>query len=81
MVGELTDLGVNAPWDADQHRRAGGGDVRRVGREHHIDGSFYLAEELSDCQPVAIDGAGHFGPSSHPEGVAAVLRTLEAGTA
>jgi hypothetical protein len=30
---------------------------------------------------VAIAGAGHLGPSSHAEGVAAVLRTLEDRTA
>ena len=81
FVEEVTDLGVNAPWDADQIDVPVVVMYGELGREHHIDGSFYLAEELSDGQPVAIAGAGHLGPSSHAEGVAAVLRTLEARTA
>ena len=70
FVEEVTDLGVNAPWDADQIDVPVVVMYGELGREHHIDGSFYLAEELSDGQPVAIAGAGHLGPSSHAEGVA-----------
>ena len=48
FVEEVTDLGVNAPWDADQIDVPVVAMYGELGREHHIDGSFYLAEVLSD---------------------------------
>ena len=47
-------------------------------REHHRDGCHYLAELLSGHDAIAIDGARHNGPFTHPEAVAAVIRALEA---
>ena len=49
-------------------------------REHHRDGCHYLAELLSDRPPIAIDGARHNGPFTHPEQVAAPIRALAAPT-
>ena len=45
-----------------------------LGREHHRDGADYIADLLSDRDPIVIAGAGHNGPFTHPEPVAAVVR-------
>ena len=47
-------------------------------REHHRDGCHYLAELLSDRAPIAIEGARHNGPFTHPEPSPRSIRDLEA---
>jgi pimeloyl-ACP methyl ester carboxylesterase len=80
LVGEIADLAAGAPWHAD------GIEVPVVvmygaqTREHHRDGCHYLAELLSDRGPVAIEGARHNGPYTHPDDVSAVIGELEAAT-
>jgi pimeloyl-ACP methyl ester carboxylesterase len=49
-----------------------------LGREHHRDGADYIADLLSDRDPIVIADAGHHGPFTHPEPVAAVVRALAA---
>ena len=41
-------------------------------------GCHYLAELLSNRAAIPIDGARHNGPYTHPEAVAAVVRSVEA---
>jgi pimeloyl-ACP methyl ester carboxylesterase len=78
LVEEVTDLAAAAPWHPD---RIGVPVVAMYGeltREHLRDGCHYLAELLSDRPAIAIQGARHNGPYTHPEAVAGVLRELEA---
>ena len=76
FVSELGELAIRAPWDAAKI------DVPFVvmfgqhAREHHRDGSQYLAELLSDRDAIEIPDASHNGPFTHPEPVAQVLREL-----
>jgi pimeloyl-ACP methyl ester carboxylesterase len=76
MVGELTDLRSRSPWDPARI------DVPVVavhgeqGAEHHRRAMAYLAGELRDCTVVEIAGARHFGPNTHPDAVAAIVREL-----
>jgi pimeloyl-ACP methyl ester carboxylesterase len=77
FVEEIADLGGAPPWQAEHV------DVPTVvmygslTREHHRDGCHYLAELLSDRDAIAIEGARHNGPFTHPDAVAAVIRDLE----
>ena len=80
FVDEIVDLGARPPWQAEN---IGARVVVMYGsltREHHRDGCHYLAELLSDRPPIAIDGARHNGPFTHPEQVAAPIRALAAPT-
>lgn len=77
FVGEFTDLAASAPWHAE------GIDVPFVvmfgefAKQHHRDGSRYLAELLSDRDAVVIPDANHNGPFTNPDRVAAIIRDLE----
>ncbi len=77
FVEELTDLAVNPPWDAAQIVVPVVAMCGERGREHHRDGSFFVAELLSDREPVVIADAGHSGPYTHAEAVAAAIVELE----
>ena len=78
FVEEIADLTARAPWDAEKIDVPVAVMYGSLTREHHRDGSHYLAELLSDTAPFAIEGARHNGPFTHPEPVAAVIRDLEA---
>ena len=78
MLGELDDLRRNPPWHAeDIHvpfvamRGAGGA-------EHHRRSAGHLAEVIAGAALVEVEGARHFGPNTHPDDVAAVIRDLAA---
>lgn len=77
FVEELTDLAAGEPWRAERIDVPFVALHGELGREHHRDGSHYLAELLSDRDPIEIGGARHNGPFTHPEAVAAVLGDLE----
>jgi pimeloyl-ACP methyl ester carboxylesterase len=83
MVGELADLQRAAPWDPARIRVPAVAMRGSAGNEHHLRSTAHLGEVLADCPVVTIEGARHFGPSTHPDGVAAVVRELvtRAGTA
>lgn len=77
FVGELTDLSMNAPWHAERIDVPVVVMYGELGREHHRDGSHYLAEEFGAGSPIEIAAANHHGPFTHPDPVADVLRDLE----
>lgn len=77
FVGELTDLATAPPWQADRIDVPVVAIHGSLGRQHHRDGCHYLAELLSENAPVAIEGARHNGPYTHPHAVALVLGQLE----
>jgi pimeloyl-ACP methyl ester carboxylesterase len=78
FVAEVTDLAAAAPWDPDKVDVPVVAMYGSLTREHHRDGCHYVAELLSDREAIAIEGARHNGPYTHPEAVAAVVRQLEA---
>ena len=78
FVDEIADLGAEPPWHAERIDVPFVAMYGALTREHHRDGCHYLAELLSDQQAIAIEGARHNGPFTHPEAVAAVIRALEA---
>ena len=78
FVEELVDLGTNEPWRAYSISAPVVAMYGELAREHHRDGADYIADLLSDREPIVIAGAGHNGPFTHPEPVAAVVRDLEA---
>ena len=78
FVEEITDLGAAAPWHAERIDVPVVAMYGSLTREHHRDGCHYLAELLSDRDAIAIEGARHNGPYTHPDAVAAVIRDLEA---
>jgi pimeloyl-ACP methyl ester carboxylesterase len=74
MIDELTDLRLNPPWKPEQI----GVPVLVVhgehGASHHQDGSRALAAMLAGAESAEIAGAAHFGPNTHPDDVAAIIR-------
>jgi pimeloyl-ACP methyl ester carboxylesterase len=78
FVEELVDLGSNEPWRAYCIGAPVIAMYGELGREHHRDGADYIADLLSDRDPIVIADAGHNGPFTHPEPVAAVVRALDA---
>jgi pimeloyl-ACP methyl ester carboxylesterase len=78
FVDEIADLGAEPPWHAERIDVPFVAMYGALTREHHRDGCHYLAELLSDQEAIAIEGARHNGPFTHPEAVAAVIRAIEA---
>lgn len=76
MIGELADLRDHEPWRGkDVHvpvvaMRGSGG------AEHHRHGIEVIAGAIPGCEVVVVEGARHFGPNTHPDAVAAVVRRL-----
>jgi pimeloyl-ACP methyl ester carboxylesterase len=44
--------------------------------EHQRRASAWIAERLADQPPIEIAGAGHHGPFTHPDAVAAIMRSF-----
>ena len=80
LVEEVSDLAAAAPWHPERIDVPVVAMYGSLTREHHRDGCHYLAEVLSDRPAIAIEGAGHNGPYTHPEAVAGVVRELEGRT-
>jgi pimeloyl-ACP methyl ester carboxylesterase len=78
FVEEISDLSAAAPWHPERIDVPVIAMYGSLTREHHRDGCHYLAELLSDRPAVAIEGARHNGPYTHPEAVAGIVRELEA---
>ena len=74
LVGELTDLRRHAPWQAEQIAAPVLAMAGSRGADHHRRAATFLAEVLPGCRSVEIEGARHFGPNTHPDEVATVLR-------
>ena len=76
FVDEIADLRNGPPWHAESIDVPVTVMYGSLTREHHRDGCHYLAELLSDQAAIAVDGARHNGPFTHPETVAASIREL-----
>lgn len=66
LQGELSDLRASVPWNADRINCPVLCGHGTTGSEHHISGAVRLAELLPNARSVAIEGAGHGAPVSHP---------------
>jgi len=73
MVGELADLRQHEPWNADRIQVPVMAMCGSRGKPHHQRAVALLTEQLSNCRSETIADAGHFGPYSHPDVVAAKL--------
>jgi pimeloyl-ACP methyl ester carboxylesterase len=76
MVAELADLHRGPAWDPDRIGVPAVAMRGAAGHEHHRRSTDHLGAVLADCPVVTIEGARHFGPSTHPDAVAAVLVEL-----
>jgi pimeloyl-ACP methyl ester carboxylesterase len=76
MVAELTDLRQRPAWDASRIRVPVVAMHGESGAEHHRRAIEHLGEVLDDCTVVEVPGARHFGPNTHPDAVASVVRVL-----
>lgn len=76
MVAELADLHRGPPWDPSRIAVPAVAMRGSDGNAHHLQSTAHLGRVLADCPVVTIDGARHFGPSTHPDAVAAVLVDL-----
>ena len=76
MVGELLDLRRNVPWTAERITTPVLAMCGSDGRAHHRRAVAELGAALPDVEVAEIDGARHFGPNTHPDEVAAVIRSF-----
>lgn len=78
MVGELDDLRESPPWTADRVRTPVLVLHGEFARDHHRRGSREIVERLPDARYAVVPGAHHFGPNTHPDLVAALVRDFVA---
>jgi pimeloyl-ACP methyl ester carboxylesterase len=72
LVGELGDLGREAPWSRERIIAPVLAMRGELGPAHHEQGMGAIADWF-DTRLVTIPGAHHFGPNTHPDEVAAVV--------
>jgi pimeloyl-ACP methyl ester carboxylesterase len=72
LVGELSDLGREAPWSPERISAPVLAMRGELGPPHHEQGMHAVADWFG-CDVVTIPGARHFGPNTHPDEVAAVV--------
>jgi pimeloyl-ACP methyl ester carboxylesterase len=73
MVGELGDLRRQAPWIVDQVRVPVLALYGEECRPHHRAAMEFLADALPDARCEMVPDAGHAGPHTHAEAVAAAV--------
>ncbi len=73
MVGELADLRDHAPWESDRIEQPVLALCGERAHDHHRRGFEMLPALLPGCRLAEIPDAGHFGPNTHADAVAAVL--------
>lgn len=76
LVGELGTLRNNAPWAAAEIIAPVLALCGSRGADHHRRAAAHLAEILPDCRSFEVDGARHFGPNTHPEHVADLVKAF-----
>lgn len=73
MVGELIDLREHAPWEPERITVPVMAMHGAGGREHHRRGAETIAAEISTAELVAVAGAAHPGPNTHPSQTADLI--------
>ena len=73
MVGELADLREAAPWSGDRITQPVLAMVGEWAHDHHRRAAERIPALLPRCRLVEIQDAGHFGPNTNADAVAAAL--------
>jgi pimeloyl-ACP methyl ester carboxylesterase len=73
MVEELADLRRVVPWTAAAVRVPVLAMFGEAGRPHHRTAMEFLAQSLADARSCMVPAAGHAGPHSHADEVAAAF--------
>lgn len=76
MVGELIDLREHVPWSAERIVAPVLALHGERGSEHHRKGMEAVGAVLREATVHAIPGARHFGPNTHPDEVAGMVRSF-----
>jgi lipase len=76
MVAELADLRRGAPWSAERISAPVHAMYGEYARPHHRAAMTGLVELLPGCTSDMIAGAGHAGPHTHADAVAASFTTF-----
>ena len=71
MVSELADLRRSPPWDPGEITVPVLALCGEHARPHHREAMTRLTEMLTDCRSEVVVGAGHAGPHTHADAVAA----------
>jgi pimeloyl-ACP methyl ester carboxylesterase len=66
LVGELTALRMNAPWNIDDVVCPVLCGFGSNGMKHHADGARWLAENLINARLVELHDSAHSAPLTHP---------------
>lgn len=74
LVGELDDLRSHRPWRAERITVPVLALHGSEARPHHRRAAETIAAEVATGEVASIDEAGHFGPNTHPDAVAEVVR-------
>lgn len=74
LVGEMADLRMRPPWAPDRIAAPVLVMYGEHGQPHHRDGARRLVDKLPDAEIHEVVGARHFGPNTHPDSVAALIR-------
>lgn len=73
MVGELIDLRVGAPWSGSAIGVPVLAMHGELGKPYHRRGAETVASEIDGAEVVAVPGAKHPGPNTHPDAVAGLI--------
>jgi pimeloyl-ACP methyl ester carboxylesterase len=76
MVAELADLRRVAPWDAEQIDQPVLALCGELARPHHLASTKTLGEMIPRCRSEVIPDAGHAGPHTHADAVAAAVMSF-----
>lgn len=76
MVGELDDLRSGRPWDPARIAVPVLALHGELGRPHHRAAAERIAELVAGAEVVAVQGARHAGPNTHPDAVAELVSGL-----
>ncbi|MAN32752.1 MAG: hypothetical protein CL410_00410, partial [Acidimicrobiaceae bacterium] len=76
LVGELRDLRSGPPWQPDEIVSPVLAMSGSRAADHHRRAVQFLEETLPDCRSLEIEGAGHGGPNSHAQEVAAAIQAF-----
>lgn len=66
LIGELTELRMNAPWSVEHISSPVLCGYGSHGMKHHADGARWLAENLKNARLVELSDAAHSAPMTHP---------------
>lgn len=74
LVGEMADLRLRPPWSPERIEAPVLVMYGEDGQPHHREGAVRLAEAIADAELQEVAGARHFGPNTHPDAVAELIR-------